>query len=148
MMPDATSNKELRADIEAAYRRLEMQYGTGVAVAVRNSATAEDLPTASFAGQHESYLNIRGIDVLFEACRLCFASVFTDRAIVYRVNNGFDHFKIGLLVGVMKMVHTDRASSGVIFTLDTESGFCDVVFITGIYGLGENIVQGVRRQSI
>jgi Pyruvate phosphate dikinase, AMP/ATP-binding domain/Phosphoglucomutase/phosphomannomutase, alpha/beta/alpha domain III len=122
-------------DIEAAYRRLETQYGTGVAVAVRSSATAEDLPTASFAGQHESYLNIHGIDDLFEACRRCFASLFTDRAIVYRVNNGFDHFKVGLSVGVMKMVRSDRASSGVIFTLDTESGFPDVVFITGVYGL-------------
>ena len=139
---DATGNEELRADIEAAYRRLETQYGTGVAVAVRSSATAEDLPTASFAGQHESYLNIRGIDDLFEACRRCFASLFTDRAIVYRVNNGFDHFKVGLSVGVMKMVRSDRASSGVIFTLDTEFGFPDVVFITGVYGLGENIVQG------
>ncbi len=139
---DATGSKELRADIEAAYRRLETQYGTGVAVAVRSSATAEDLPTASFAGQHESYLNIHGSDDLFEACRRCFASLFTDRAIVYRVNNGFDHFKIGLSVGVMKMVRSDRASSGVIFTLDTESGFPDVVFITGVYGLGENIVQG------
>src|ERR1019366_6156682 len=139
---DATGNKELRENIEAAYRRLETQYGTGVAVAVRSSATAEDLPTASFAGQHESYLNIRGIGDLFEACRRCFASMFTDRAIVYRVNNGFDHFKVGLSVGVMKMARSDRASSGVIFTLDTESGFRDVVFITGVYGLGENIVQG------
>jgi pyruvate,water dikinase len=111
-------------------------------VAVRSSATAEDLPTASFAGQHESFLNIRGADELFEACRLCFASIFTDRVIVYRVNNGFDHFKIALSVGVMKMVRSERASSGVIFTLDTESGFRDVVFITGIYGLGETIVQG------
>lgn len=139
---DATGNAKLRANMEAAYRQLETQYGTGVAVAVRSSATAEDLPTASFAGQHESYLNIRGADDLFEACRLCFASVFTDRAIVYRANNGFDHFKVGLSVGVMKMVRSDRASSGVIFTLDTESGFRDVVFITGIYGLGENLVQG------
>ena len=114
----------------------------GVAVAVRSSATAEDLPTASFAGQHESYLNISGADDLFEACRRCFASLFTDRAIVYRVNNGFDHFKVALSVGVMKMVRSDRASSGVIFTLDTESGFRDVVFITGSYGLGENVVQG------
>jgi pyruvate,water dikinase len=135
-------NAALRADIEAAYRQLEAQYGAGVPVAVRSSATAEDLPTASFAGQHESYLNIRGIDELFEACRLCFASLFTDRAIVYRVNNGFDHFKVALSVGVMKMVRSDQASSGVMFTLDTESGFRDVVFITGIYGLGENIVQG------
>lgn len=139
---DATGNSKLRADIAAAYRDLEDQYGAGVATAVRSSATAEDLPTASFAGQHESYLNIHGVDNVFEACRLCFASLFTDRAIVYRVNNGFDHFKVALSVGVMKMVRSDRASSGVIFTLDTESGFRDVVFITAIYGLGENIVQG------
>ena len=129
-------------EIVAAYRRLEAQYGANVAVAVRSSATAEDLPTASFAGQHESYLNISGDDDVFEACRQCFASLFTNRAIVYRVNNGFDHFKVGLSVGVMKMVRSDRAASGVIFTLDTESGFRDVVFITGSYGLGENVVQG------
>jgi pyruvate,water dikinase len=138
----ARKDANLRAEIEDAYRRLETQYGAGVAVAVRSSATAEDLPTASFAGQHDSYLNIRGVDDLFEACCLCFASAFTDRAIVYRINNEFDHFKLGLSVGVMKMARSDRASSGVIFTLDTESGFRDVVFITGIYGLGENIVQG------
>ncbi len=138
----ATSADGLRMQITDAYRRLEAQYGAGVAVAVRSSATAEDLPTASFAGQHESYLNISGADDLFEACRRCFASLFTDRAIVYRVNNGFDHFKVGLSVGVMKMVRSDKASSGVIFTLDTESGFRDVVFITGSYGLGENVVQG------
>jgi pyruvate,water dikinase len=139
---NATGTAGLRSEIGAAYRQLEMQYGGGVAVAVRSSATAEDLPSASFAGQHESYLNIRGPDHLFEACRQCFASIFTDRAIVYRVNNGFDHFKVGLSVGVMKMVRSDLASSGVIFTLDTESGFRDVVFITASYGLGENIVQG------
>ena len=97
-------------------------------MAVRSSATAEDLPTASFAGQHESYLNVRGADELFEACRRCFASVFTDRAIVYRNDNGFDHLKIGLSVGVMKMVRSDIAASGVVFTLDTESGFRDVVW--------------------
>jgi pyruvate, water dikinase len=138
----ATGGAALREGIAAAYRKLEAQYGAGVAVAVRSSATAEDLPTASFAGQHESYLNISGADDLFEACRLCFASLFTDRAIVYRVNNGFDHFKVWLSVGVMKMVRSDRATSGVIFTLDTESGFRDVVLITGSYGLGENVVQG------
>ena len=126
----------------AAYRELEDEYGADVAVAVRSSATAEDLPTASFAGQHESFLNIRGAADLFEACRQCFASIFTDRAISYRIDNGFDHFKVALSVGVMKMVRSDEASSGVIFTLDTESGFRDVVFITGVYGLGENIVQG------
>jgi pyruvate,water dikinase len=138
----ATGGDTLREAVTTAYRKLETQYGADLAVAVRSSATAEDLPTASFAGQHESYLNITGADDLFEACRLCFASLFTDRAIGYRVNNGFDHFKVGLSVGVMKMVGSDRASSGVVFTLDTESGFRDVVLITGSYGLGENIVQG------
>jgi pyruvate,water dikinase len=138
----ATGIDRLRQDVTAAYRRLESEYGTNVAVAVRSSATAEDLPTASFAGQHESFLNVRGARNLFEACRRCFASIFTDRAIAYRIDNGFDHFKVALSVGVMKMVRADRASSGVIFTLDTESGFRDVVFVTGVYGLGENIVQG------
>jgi pyruvate,water dikinase len=138
----ATGTEFLRRTIAQSYNQLEAEYGSKVAVAVRSSATAEDLPTASFAGQHESYLNIRGAEDLFEACRLCFASLFTDRGIVYRVNNGFDHFKVALSVGVMKMVRSDIASSGVIFTLDTESGFRDVVFITGAYGLGENIVQG------
>jgi pyruvate, water dikinase len=138
----ATGTERLRAEIAAAYRELEKQYGTDVAVAVRSSATAEDLPTASFAGQHESFLHVRGVEDLFEACRRCFASIFTDRAIVYRMDNGFDHFKVALSVGVMKMVRSDLAASGVIFTLDTESGFRDVVFVTGSYGLGENIVQG------
>jgi pyruvate, water dikinase len=139
---DATGTDRLREDIATAYRQLEMEYGANVAVAVRSSATAEDLPTASFAGQHESFLNVRGAGDLFEACRHCFASIFTDRAISYRLDNGFDHFKVALSVGVMKMVRADRASSGVVFTLDTESGFRDVVFVTGVYGLGENIVQG------
>ncbi len=139
---DATGLDNLRAAIGTAYRRLAEQHGGEIAVAVRSSATAEDLPTASFAGQHESFLNVRGADALFEACRRCFASIFTDRAISYRIDNGFDHFKVALSVGVMKMVRADRASSGVMFTLDTESGFRDVVFITGAYGLGENIVQG------
>ncbi len=139
---EATAGELLRNQAAAAYRQLERQYGPGVAVAVRSSATAEDLPNASFAGQHDSFLNVRGETALFEACRRCFASIFTDRAIVYRADNGFDHFKVALSVGVMKMVRADLASSGVAFTLDTESGFRDVVFITGIYGLGENIVQG------
>jgi len=138
----ATASETLRAAILQAYQQLEKQYGGGIAVAVRSSATAEDLPNASFAGQHESFLNVRGADALFEACRRCFASIFTDRAISYRVDNGFDHFKVALSVGVMKMLRVDHASSGVMFTLDTESGFRDVVFITGSYGLGENIVQG------
>ncbi len=138
----ATATAQLRQQVGLAYHQLEKQYGENLAVAVRSSATAEDLPSASFAGQHESFLNIRGADDLFEACRRCFASIFTDRAISYRIDNGFDHFKVALSVGVMKMVRADRAASGVMFTLDTESGFSDVVFITGVYGLGENIVQG------
>jgi pyruvate,water dikinase len=138
----ATGTDALRRQIGAAYAALEKQYGKGVAVAVRSSATAEDLPTASFAGQHESYINIRGEEDVFEACRRCFASIFTDRAIIYRLDNGFDHFKVALSVGVMKMVRSDGAASGVMFTLDTESGFRDVVFITAAYGLGESIVQG------
>jgi pyruvate,water dikinase len=139
---EATGGDELRKPISEAYRELEAQHGPDVAVAVRSSATAEDLPTASFAGQHDSFLNVRGADALVEACRRCFASIFTDRAISYRIDNGFDHFKVALSVGVMKMVRADHASSGVAFTLDTESGFRDVIFITGVYGLGENIVQG------
>jgi len=133
---------ELWEEIKTAYDRLCEQYGENTDVAVRSSATAEDLPTASFAGQQETYLNIRGYPGLRDACIRCFASLFTDRAISYRVTNNFDHFKVALSIGVMKMVRSDLASSGVIFTLDTETGFRDVVFITGAYGLGENIVQG------
>ena len=133
---------ELVSEILAAYRQLQDQYGSDVSVAVRSSATAEDLPTASFAGQQETYLNVRGDQALLEACRRCFASLFTDRAVHYRVDRGFDHFKLGLSIGIMKMVRSDLAASGVMFTLDTESGFRDVVFVTGSYGLGENIVQG------
>ena len=132
----------LREQIVEAYRQLERESGVGATVAVRSSATAEDLPTASFAGQHESFLHVRGAKDLFEACRRCFASIFTDRAISYRIDNGFDHFKVALSVAVMKMVRSDLAASGVVFTLDTELGFRDVVFVTGCYGLGETIVQG------
>ncbi len=139
---EATGSTALHEQIAIAYRALEKQAGKGVAVAVRSSATAEDLPTASFAGQHETFLNVRGENDVIEACRRCFASIFTDRAIVYRIDNGFDHFKVALSVGVMKMVRSDLAASGVIFTLDTESGFRDVVFLTGSWGLGENVVQG------
>jgi pyruvate,water dikinase len=130
----------VRDQIVAAYARLEAEYGADLSVAIRSSATAEDLPTASFAGQHETFLNIHGAERVLEACRRCFASLFTDRAISYRIDKGFDHLSIGLSVGVMKMVRSDLASSGVMFTLDTESGFRDVVFITGAYGLGENVV--------
>ncbi len=129
-------------EIRLAYDRLCEEYGSDTDVAVRSSATAEDLPTASFAGQQETYLNIRGYNALREACSKCFASLFTDRAISYRIDQKFDHFKVALSIGVMKMIRSDLASSGVIFTLDTETGFRDVVFITGSYGLGENIVQG------
>ena len=139
---EATGTDAIRAAIAEAYKALEKQYGKNAAVAVRSSATAEDLPTASFAGQHESYLHVSGYEHVVDACRRCFASIFTDRAIVYRANNGFDHFKVYLSVAVMKMVRSDIAASGVMFTLDTESGFRDVVFITGVYGLGETIVQG------
>ena len=134
--------KDLAEEIIEAYRKLQVEYGEDLSVAVRSSATAEDLPTASFAGQQETFLNIRGEDHLLDACRRCFASMFTDRAIHYRVDQGFDHFKVALSIGVMKMVRSDLAASGVIFSLDTESGFRDVVFVTGAYGLGENVVQG------
>ncbi|MDX1599264.1 MAG: phosphoenolpyruvate synthase [Marinobacter sp.] len=134
--------RDLAAEIVSAYRLLQDEYGEDLSLAVRSSATAEDLPTASFAGQQDTYLNIRGDESLLDACRRDFASLFTDRAIHYRMNQGFDHFKVSLSIGVMKMVRSDLASAGVMFTLDTESGFRDVVFITGAYGLGENIVQG------
>jgi len=138
----ATGTDQIRTMLVENYRKLEAMYGARVAVAVRSSATAEDLPTASFAGQHDSFLNVQGITQLEEACRKCFASAFTDRAIVYRNANGFDHLKVGLSVGIMKMVRSDLAASGVTFTLDTESGFRDVVLVTGVWGLGESIVQG------
>jgi len=130
------------AAIEAAYGELEAQYGAGVRVAVRSSATAEDLPDASFAGQHDSYLDVGGAREVAAACHRCLASLFTDRAIRYRADRGFDHLKVALSVGVMKMVRSDIGASGVIFTLDTESGFPGVVLLTAAWGLGENVVQG------
>ncbi len=133
---------DLKREILDAYHRLQEEYGEDMSVAVRSSATAEDLPTASFAGQQETYLNIRGDEHLLDAVKRCFASLFTDRAIHYRIDNGFDHFKVYLSVGIMKMVRSDLAASGVMFSLDTETGFRDVVFITGAWGLGENVVQG------
>jgi pyruvate,water dikinase len=135
--------REIIEEIVKAYRRLCKEYGEDTDVAVRSSATAEDLPTASFAGQQETYLNIRGEYALIQACKRCFASLFTNRAISYRIHKGFDHFRVALSIGVQKMVRSDKACSGVMFTIDTESGFPDVVYITGSYGLGENIVQGV-----
>jgi len=129
--------------VGAAYRRLSQESGDAVIdVAVRSSATAEDLPTASFAGQQETYLNIRGEADLFVTCRRCFASLFTDRAIVYREERGFDHLKIALSVGVQKMVRSDRAGAGVLFTLDTDTGFPDLVLINAAWGLGELVVKG------
>jgi pyruvate,water dikinase len=132
----------LADEIVTAYRTLAREYGAEPAVAVRSSATAEDLPQASFAGQHESYLGVRGEAALLAACRRCFASIFTDRAIVYRVQNGFDHLSVALSIAVQKMVASDRGSSGVMFTLDPDSGFPDVVLINAAWGLGEAIVQG------
>jgi pyruvate,water dikinase len=134
--------EDLWEEIKLAYDKLSEQYGPRPDVAVRSSATAEDLPTASFAGQQETYLNISGYSTLKEACSKCFASLFTDRAISYRIDNNFDHFQVALSIGVQKMVRADLATSGVTFTLDTETGFRDVILITACYGLGENIVQG------
>lgn len=129
--------------VRVAYRALSGKYGDAATdVAVRSSATAEDLPSASFAGQQETYLNVRGEQALLDAVRSCMASLFTDRAIVYRTERGFAHESVALSVGVQKMVRSDLGSAGVIFTLDTETGFRDVVLITGAYGLGETVVQG------
>ncbi|MEQ9814504.1 MAG: phosphoenolpyruvate synthase [Azospirillaceae bacterium] len=132
----------MEAQILDAYRQLEAEYGPDLSVAVRSSATAEDLPTASFAGQHDTYLNVRGPVALIDAVRRCNASLFTDRAISYRIDQGFDHFKVALSACVMKMVRADLAASGVMFSIDTETGYRDAVFITGAWGLGENVVQG------
>jgi pyruvate,water dikinase len=129
-------------EIDQAYKQLEAEYGKNVDVAVRSSATAEDLPDASFAGQQESHLNITGTAALLNSCRQIFASLFTNRAISYRVHQGFDHMSVALAIAVQKMVRSDKASSGVMFSIDTESGFRDIVFITGAWGLGENVVQG------
>ncbi|HEX5329874.1 pyruvate, water dikinase, partial [Sulfuricurvum sp.] len=137
-MPDV-----LKTEIAESYRAMEREYGTpSVDVAVRSSATAEDLPDASFAGQQESYLNVRGETMLIEHVKRCFASLFTDRAISYRNSRGYDHFAVSLSVGVQKMVRSDKASSGVMFTIDTENGSENLILINSIWGLGENIVGG------
>ncbi|MBL1203016.1 MAG: phosphoenolpyruvate synthase [Nostoc sp. GBBB01] len=133
---------ELRKAIAAAYQSLCEKYNAETDVAVRSSATAEDLPDASFAGQQETYLNVVGVEGVLAACHKCFASIFTDRAISYRHTKGFDHFSIALAVGVQKMVRSDLATSGVMFSIDTETGFKDAALITAAYGLGENVVQG------
>ena len=135
--------KELRDAITVAYEQLCKRLGREPELAVRSSATAEDLPEASFAGAAETFLNVRGLAGLFRAVHQCFASLFTDRAISYRARLGYDHLKVAISVGVQPMVRSDKASSGVMFTLDTESGFRDVVLLNSSYGLGEYVVQGV-----
>ena len=133
---------DLREAIVQDYRKLCEEYEENTDVAVRSSATAEDLPDASFAGQQETFLNIKGEENLIDACKKCFASLFTNRAISYREDKGFDHMSIALSIGIQKMVRSDLASSGVIFSIDTESGFKDAILITGSHGLGEMVVQG------
>ena len=139
---DAPFPAEIADAVRAAETRLVAEYGDDVRLAVRSSATAEDLPDASFAGQHDSFLNVGRGQALIDACRQCLASLFTDRAIRYRHDRDFDHMKVALSVGVMKMVRADRGAAGVIFTIDTESGHPDMVLLTAAYGLGENVVQG------
>ena len=133
---------DLEADVRAAYDRLAAGAGDEASFAVRSSATAEDLPDASFAGQQETFLNVRGIDAVLHAVREVFASLYNDRAIAYRVHHGFAHADVGLSAGVQKMVRSDVGASGVMFTMDTESGFTDAVFVTSAWGLGEGVVQG------
>jgi pyruvate, water dikinase len=142
LMIETPFTAEIEAEITTAYAELCHLYGANTDVAVRSSATAEDLPDASFAGQQETYLNVHGITGVLEACRKCFASIFTDRAISYRHQKGFDHLEVALSVGVQKMVRSDLACSGVMFSIDTETGFKDAALITAAYGLGETVVQG------
>ena len=132
----------LAEEIKLAYRDLNASYNIEMEVAVRSSATAEDLPTASFDGQHDSFLNIKGEEVLLHTCQKCFASLFNDRAIKYRINNGFEHMHVALSVGVQRMVRSDIASAGVGFTIEPETGFENMIYLTGSWGLGENVVQG------
>lgn len=134
--------EDLKEAIAVSYAKMEEKYGKNVDVAVRSSATAEDLPDASFAGQQETYLNIHGMEALLHNCRKCFASLFTNRAISYRHDKGFGQFDVYLSITIQKMVRSDSASSGVMFSIDTESGFQNAVFLTGAWGLGENVVQG------
>lgn len=133
---------DLKTEILSAYTKLKEQYGDDISLAVRSSATAEDSPEASFAGQNDTYLNINSEESLLDAYRRCLASNFTDRSIHYKYDNNFDYFKVDLSVVVMKMVRSDLAASGVMFSMDTETGFKDVVFLNGALGLGENVVQG------
>lgn len=140
LIMSADFSSEFLSDIQKAFEQLSE--GNDIAVAVRSSATAEDLPDASFAGQQETFLNIKGVDGVLQAIKEVFASLFNDRAISYRAHYGFDHEQVALSAGVQRMVRSESASSGVMFTLDTESGFRDAVFITSSYGLGETVVQG------
>ncbi len=140
LMLDGVLSEQLKKEIIKAYKVLSGKEDADVAV--RSSATAEDLPQASFAGQHESYLNIKGNEALLNSVKHCFASLYTDRAIKYREDNGFAHESVALSVGIQKMVRSDKASSGVVFSLEPESGFRDIIHISGVWGLGENIVQG------
>ena len=133
---------QLRSEVTQAYEQLKAEHGTEPSLAVRSSATAEDLPDASFAGQQETYLNVRGLEDVIARIHDVFASLYNDRAIAYRVHQGFQHEEVSLSAGVQLMVRSDLAASGVLFTLDTESGFRDVVFVTSSYGLGETVVQG------
>ena len=143
MMADGRFPKELEDEITQRYKVLSEEHGNEATdVAVRSSATAEDLPDASFAGQQETFLNVRGCQSLMASVKSCFASLFTDRAISYRAERGFDHRTVQLSVGVQKMVRSDLGASGVAFSIDTESGFKNAVIINGAYGLGELIVQG------
>lgn len=139
---DAGIPAPIEAEILDAYAKLRAEYGDDLTLAVRSSATAEDLPDASFAGQQETFLNVSGEDELLVACRRCFASLFTDRAIAYRANHGFEHMAVALSIAVMKMVRSDVGASGVMFSIDTETGYPDAAFITAAYGLGETVVQG------
>ena len=132
----------LEGAIDDAFATLTANTGAEVSWAVRSSATAEDLPDASFAGQQETFLNVQGLANIKHAIKEVFASLFNDRAIAYRVHQGFEHRHVALSAGIQRMVRSDLAASGVMFTLDTESGFRDVVFITSSYGLGEMVVQG------
>lgn len=139
---NAVFPEQLSKEIKLAYQQLNAGYTDEMAVAVRSSATAEDLPTASFAGQHDSFLNIKGEEVLLHTCQKCFASLFNDRAIKYRINNGFEHMQVALSVGVQRMVRSDLAAAGVGFTIEPETGFENMIYLTGSWGLGENVVQG------
>jgi len=140
---EAPFQPELEQSIVDAYQSMSSDNNDAVSIAVRSSATAEDLPDASFAGQQETFLNVRGIEEVLLKVKEVFSSLYNDRAIAYRVHNNFAHEGVALSVGLQRMVHSDIGVSGVMFTLDTESGFDDVVFITGSYGLGETVVQGV-----